>query len=179
MAKLVYADPNIRIRQPKSLTAYLPDEMKPFVYRVPRPARGEVDFFPTSPKPEELLTGYVHGKRASDLEERFALALDHFGIQFIFQFEVASAYSLPGEEKLIDFLVFDGGLGIPIEIGARFFHASPSEQERERERQNIINPILQLRGILPLGDPMFQVPFDEPVSVEQALDIVSRMFLSA
>mgnify|MGYP001608621481 FL=1 len=179
MARLVYADPAIRIRQPKSLIVYLPEEMRPFEYTVPRPAKGEVKYFPSSPKPEELLTGYVHGKRASDLEERFALALQSFGIDFIFQFEVPSAYSLPDEAKLIDFLVFDGGLGIPIEIGASFFHASPSQKEEERERQNTINPILQLQGIWPLGDPRYQIPFDEPVSIEQAKDIVSQMFLSA
>ena len=179
MAKLVYADPAIRIRQPKSLIVYLPEEMRPFVYKTPRPAKGEVKYFPASPKPEELLTGYVHGKRASDLEERFALALQHFGMDFVFQFEVASAYSLPDEAKLIDFLVFDGGLGIPIEIGASFFHASPSDRELERERQNIINPILQLQGIIPLGDPLYQVEFDHPVSIEDAIEIVSRIFLSA
>ena len=179
MARLVHADPSIRIRQPKSLITYLPSEMKPFVYKTTRPARGEVTYFPPSAKPEELLTGYVHGQKASDLEERLAIALDFFGIEYIFQFEVDSAYSLPSEGKLIDFLVNDGGLWIPLETGAKFFHASPSEQELERARQNTINPILMLQGIHPLGDPQFQIPFDRPTSIEDAKDIVSQMFLSA
>src|SRR3990167_4324086 len=178
MARLIYADPNIRIRQPKSLITYLPDELKPFVYKTTRPARCEVTYFPASPKPEELLTGYVHGQPASDLEERLAIALDQLGISYIFQFEVLSLYSLPDEAKLIDFLVDDGGLRIPIEIGAKFFHASPSQQEEERERQNIINPILLLMGINPLGDERYKVSFDEPVSIEQARDIIAAMFIS-
>jgi len=179
MARLIYADPNIRIRQPKSLTAYLPDEMKPFAYKTTRPARGEVKYFPASPKPEELLTGYVHGQKASDLEERLAIALDFFGISYIFQYDVVSAYTLPDEGKLIDFLVNDGGLWIPLEPGGGFFHRSPSQQEEERARQNTINPILMLMGIHPLGDPMYQIPFDRPTSIEDAKDIVSQMFLSA
>jgi len=179
MAKLVYADPAIRIRRPKSLIVYLPEEMKPFVYKTTRPARGEVKYFPASPKAEEGLTGYVHGQKASDLEERLAIALDFYGIPFIFQFEVDSAYSLPSEGKLIDLLVNDGGLWIPLEPGGGFFHRSPSQQEEERARQNTINPILMLQGIHPLGDPLYTLNFDEPVSIEQAKEIISRMFLSA
>ena len=178
MAKLIYADPNIRIRRPKSLITYLPAEMKPFVYKTRPPARGEVTYFPASPKPEELLTGYVRGKRASELEERFAIALDSFGMEYIFQYEVVSAYTLPDEGKRIDFIVFDGGLGIPIEIGASYFHASPSQQEEERIRQDTINPVLQLLGIWTLGDPQYQVPFDEPTSIERAKEIIAGMFLS-
>ena len=179
MAKLVFADPNIRIRRPKSLIAFLPPELKPFVYKTTRPARGEVKYFPASPKPEELLTGYVHGQKASDLEERLAIALDFFGIQYIFQFEVDSAYSLPSEGKVIDLLVNDGGLWIPLEPGGAFFHRSPSQQEEERARQNTINPILILQGIHPLGDPLYQLPFDRPISIEDAKDLISQMFLSA
>jgi len=74
--------------------------------------------------------------------------------------------------------VFDGGLGIPIEIGASYFHASPSQQEEERIRQDTINPVLQLLGIWTLGDPQYQVPFDEPTSIERAKEIIAGMFLS-
>lgn len=179
MARLVYRDPAIRISQPKSLIVYLPAELRPFEFpKAKRPAAGEVDFFPPSAKPEELLTGYVHGQRASDLEERLAMALDFFGMEYIFQFEVDSAYSIPGEGRLIDFIVNDGGLWIPLEPGAGFVHASPSQMERDRTRQQIMNEILPLLGIHPLGDPLYAIPFDQPVSFEQAKDLVAELFIS-
>ena len=175
--KLIFKDPNIRIRRPKSLISYLPREMRPFEYKTRRSARVEADFLRPA-KPKESLTGFVHGEKASDLEERWALALDQLGLEYIFLFEVSGAFTLPTEEKVIDFVVNDGGLQIPIEVGAKFFHASPSQQEKERDRENIINPILQLQGIHPLGDPLYRVEVDHPISVSDALDIAKGMFVS-
>ena len=176
MARLIYHDPTIRVLQPKTLIAGLPDELKPYQFKTRRTARVEAIFDrPVSP-PEEILTGYVHGIRASELEERFAKALDFFGIDFIFQFEVASAYSLPGEGKLIDFIILAGGLGIPIEIGSSFVHDSPSKKEEELFRQSLINDILPLLGIQRLGDPLFAVPFDRPFDFEDAKQLVSELF---
>jgi hypothetical protein len=179
MAKLIHHDPHIRVQQPKTLTVHLPTDIRPFEYKKigARPDEGAFER-PTGP-PEEMLTGFVHGKKASDLEERFAKALDFFGIEYIFQFEVQSAYSLPNEGKQIDFIVFDGGIGIPVEIGASFVHSGPSEQEMERLRQGIVNPILELMGIQRLGDPRYEVPFDRPYDFEDAKDIVAGMFISA
>ena len=178
MARLIYKDPLVKVPQPKSLIVYLPKELKPYQFSKRRNKKLE-NPFNRPVGPEENLNGYVHGKKASALEERFAKALDFFGIEYIFQFEVESVYSLPGEGKLIDFIVFDGGLGIPVEIGASFVHDSPSKEELERVRQTIVNPILQLQGILPLGDPQYSVDFDRPLSFEDAKDIVSSMFISA
>ena len=179
MARLIYHDPTIHVLQPKTLLAGLPKELKPYRYKTRRTRRVEPGYDRPWPVPEEFLTGYVHGKRASALEERFAMALDFFGLTFIFQFEVESAYSLPGEGKRIDFLVFDGGFGIPIEIGASFIHDSPSEKEEERLRQSIINPILSLMGIHPLGDLLFEVPYDRPWSFEDGKTLVSELFINA
>jgi hypothetical protein len=130
-------------------------------------------------KPEEVLTGFVHGKRASALEERFARALDFFGMEYIFQYEVESAYSLPQEGKRLDFLVFDGGIGIPIEIGSAFVHDSPSNVEEERVRRDTLNPILALLGIHQLGDPQYEVPFDRPLDFADAKDLIAELFISA
>ena len=176
MARLVFHDPNITVLQPKTLLVNLPKEMRPYRYKTRRTRRVEPGYDRPWPTPEEFLTGYVHGKRASALEERFAMALDFFGMTFIFQFEVDSAYSLPGEGKRIDFIIMTGGLGIPIEIGASFIHDSPSKKEEERARQAIINDILPLMGIQRLGDPLFEVEFDRPWSFEDAKDLVSKLF---
>ena len=179
MAKLIYRDPNILIPRNRSLISLLPKEVRPFEFKKIRTRRaGDSKQIPESFIQEEL-TGFVHGKRASELEERFANALEFFGIDFIFQFEVYTAYSLPQEAKQIDFVVFDGGLGIPIEIGARFVHGGGSRQAEDQRRRDEINPILLLQGILPLGDPLYEVPFDRPKSFEDAKEIVARLFISA
>jgi hypothetical protein len=157
---------------------HLPDELKPFEYKVGQiDSPPEVQFPEFGKDPAEALTGYVHGQKASDLEERFAKALDQFGLQYQFQFEVASAYGLPGEEKTIDFLVDQNGMWIPIEIGATFTHGSVSKQEIDRKRESILNPILVNMGIQPLGDPLYTVLRDRPLSIEDAKEIVLRMFV--
>ena len=179
MARLIYKDPNIRVSRPKSLITALPPELRPFQFKKLRTRRPDDPFVVPDNTAEEILTGYVHGKRASALEERFAKALDFFGIEYIFQFEVDTAYTLPNEAKQIDFIVFDGGLGIPIEIGSAFVHDSASKKEEDKARQDEINPILLLQGINPLGDELYQVPFDRPKSFEDAKDIVASLFISA
>lgn len=174
MPKLVYKDPYIRVPQ---WHERVPQEVEPFEYKTPRTKRMSARFDQPEPKPEEFLAGYVHGVRASALEERFARALDFFGLDYRFQFEVPSIYSLPGQEKTIDFLVYDGGIAFPIEIGSRFVHASPSEQEKERERTAQMNAVLPTLGIMQITDDSY-IPLDRPTSVEDAKDIVARLFYS-
>ena len=41
-----------------------------------------------------------------------------------------------------------------------------------------MNEILPLLGIHQLGDPLYQIPWDQPISFEQAKDIVSELFIS-
>ena len=178
MARLIYKDPFIAVSQPKSLITALPVELRPFQFKKQRTRRPDDPFVVPDNTAEEILIGYVHGKRASALEERFARALDFFGIEYIFQFQVDTAFTLPNEAKQIDFIVFDGGLGIPIEIGSGFVHDSASKKEEDKIRQDEINPILLLQGINPLGDELYQVNFGEPKSFEQAKDIVARLFIS-
>ncbi len=178
MAELIYKDPNIRVSQPKALITAIPIDIRPFQFKKQRTRRADDAFVVPDNTAEEILIGYVHGKRASALEERFARALDFFGVEYIFQFQVDTAFSLPNEAKNIDFIVFDGGLGIPIEIGSSFVHDSASKKEEDKIRQDEINPILLLQGINPLGDELYQVPFDRPKSFEDAKDLVARLFIS-
>ena len=58
------------------------------------------------PLPEnENLTGMVNGLPASDLEERLARSFRRFKIPFAFQVPIYTAHSLPGEQRLLDFIV--------------------------------------------------------------------------
>ena len=180
MAKLVYHDPNIRITRPKSLIVHLPEEMRPFQYPKARGRRPEPQKLQQpAPPTGETLTGFVHGHDASALEERFAAALDFYNIPYIFQFAVYSAYSIPGEERVIDFVVQDAGLQIPVEPGAVFLHASPAQRAIDEQRQAILNPILMAMGIQPLGDSLYEIPPDRPTSIEDAKALVAELFVSA
>lgn len=179
MAKLIFYDPYIRVPQPKSAIVHLPPELRPYEFKKEAaPALGAPETQPIS-APQEQLTGYVHGKKASKLEERFALALDFFGMEYIFQYEVDSAYNLPSDAKVIDFIVFDGGLGIPIEIGARFTHGTDSQAQEDQNRQQELNAILPNLGLLPLGLPEYEVELDHPTDFEDAKTIVSELFINA
>lgn len=175
MTKTLGRDKNIKIlRSPK----IVPKQFRPFKYKMAATPNIRLTWGRPAPALQEILTGFVHGEKASDLEERFARALDFFGLDYIFQYEVVTAYSLPDESRRIDFLVFDAGIGVPIEIGSSFVHAATSEKNAQLQRDAIINPILILLGMSPLSEES-RVPWDRPRSFEDAKDIVSKMFIGA
>ena len=174
MAKLVFHDPYIKALQ---VHTRVPKEVRPYKYKTRRTKRIEATFDRPYGAPEEILTGYVHGERASVLEERFAIALDFYGLTYRFQYEVPSIYSLPNEGKQLDFLVYDGGIAWPVEIGSKFVHDSPSKKEEEMVRVALINDVLPMLGIMPITDDSY-LEFDQPESVEIAKLIVARMFIS-
>jgi len=178
-AKLVYKDPNIRVLQ---WHERIPKGVEPYKYKTRRTQRPASLFDRPYTAPEEILTGYVHGERASALEERFARALDFYGMTYRFQYEVHSVYSLPGEEKTLDFLVYEGGIAIPIEIGSAFVHDSPSKREEEAHRVSLINDVLPMLGIMQITDdawPMGNyVPYDRPYDLADAKLLVADRFIS-
>ena len=174
MPKLIHKDPYIRVPQ---WHEKIPKEVQPFKYKKLKTPRVTHRVGRPMGTPEELLSGYVHGEKASKLEERFAIALDFFGLTYQFQYEVPSIYSLPGEEKNIDFLVYDGGIAWPIEVGASFVHDTTSEKDAELARTALINAILPMLGIMQITDDSY-IEYDKPESIEEAKDIVSSLFIS-
>ena len=103
--------------------------------------------FPTA---DEQLSGFVRGEDASDLEERYAKALDKLGKEFEFQYEVYAAGTLPGEAKLVDFVVYDGGIPFPEEVDAAFTHKTAEQKGYDRVRDAIVNETLMKDGFQPL-----------------------------
>ncbi len=97
----------------------------------------------------EGLSGFVHGLDASDLEERFALALNQLQLEYIFRFQVGTLYSIPGEDKEIDFIV-DIGFLYPIEIDADFTHRGAEQQQKDLLRDAQINEVLSKEGYFPI-----------------------------
>jgi len=174
MPELIYKDPFIRIPQ---WHEKIPKEVEPYKYKPHSKPPIDPLNVPSIAEPGEQLSGYIDGKSASKLEERFAIALRFYGIQFQFQYEVPSVYSLPGQGKMIDFIVYDGGIAVPIEVGSAFVHGATSQKEAEKERTALINPVLSNLGILPFDDNSY-LELDHPTSIEDAKRIVREKFFN-
>jgi hypothetical protein len=93
----------------------------------------------------ERLSGFVHGKEASDLEERFARALDKLGYSYYFEYEVLSDVGLPGEENQIDFVIEHEGTH-PIEVDGGWVHKSASQKAKDALRDALLNESLSRDG---------------------------------
>ena len=169
-SKKIFRDPNLTI--PRTRYTGVRGIAKPYKYKTKRTARLDPDYATPTAVAAEVLTGYVRGEEASDLEERFAIALDEAKLTYVFQYAVYSAYSLPGEEQIIDFIVYDGGTPYPIETGSRFVHGYQSQIERDRERDQILNEILKYRGF----QEIYRIEFDHPEDLDDARQIVQELF---
>jgi hypothetical protein len=171
-SRKVYKDPYIRAPRKFKSDVTIPGIVRPYKFKAGRMARLDSDFILPEALESEILTGYVLGQPASDLEERFAIALREAGYDFIFQYEVHSAYTLPNEGKIIDFIVYDGGTPYPVEIGSWFVHGTPSQQEIDRSRDQILNEILRSQGF----QEIIRLEFDHPENLDDAREIVRRLF---
>jgi len=158
---------------PQALRGFtLPTWTHPYHYKKGRP----FDFSEKKnriqiPAVKEDLSGFVHGEDASDLEERFAIALDIRQLEFIFQFPVTTLYSLPGEEKQVDFVV-DLGFRFPIEVDAEFTHRGAAQQSEDRLRDAQIDEVLSRQGFFPIQ----RISGADLQSIEDALGVVDRIF---
>jgi len=168
-SKKIFRDPNVpRTR----IVTGVRGIQKPYKYKTKTKARLDPDYLTEEAEAAEILTGYVRGEQASKLEERLAIALNEAALDYLFQYPVYSAYSLPGEEKTIDFIVYDGGVAFPLETGSWFVHGQPSQVEADKSRDQILNEILKYRGFRPI----YRVPFDHPEDLDDARQIVKELF---
>jgi hypothetical protein len=126
----------------------IPDFFTPYRYKRPRPKRPEAPSFPT-PKEDEGLTGMVMGKDASDLEERFARALNAHNVDFVFQYFVETAHTLPHQEKQVDFVVYSGQPE-PWEVDGAWIHKSAEQREYDRARDAQVDEALRPHGFAPV-----------------------------
>ena len=98
---------------------------------------------------EEVLSGYVKGREASDIEERFAKALDDADKDYDFQVEFMTPFSIPGQEKEVDFVIYDGQPQ-PVEIDGVYAHKSGEQKANDVARDAILNEQLGQQGYLPI-----------------------------
>lgn len=171
-SKAIFRDPNVKTARRYKSDVRIPGVVRPYRFKTSRKGRLDPDYVTPTAATDESLTGFVRGQKASDLEERLAFAINQAGLDFVFQYEVHSAFSLPGEEKTIDFIVYDGGTPFPVETGSLFVHGHPSRIEADRTRDQILNEILRFRGF----QEIIRLPFDHPEDFDDAREIVRELF---
>ena len=126
----------------------IPNFFTPYRYKKPRPKRPDAPSFPSF-KEDEGLTGMVMGKEASDLEERFARALNAHNLDFTFQYFVETAHTLPYQEKQVDFVVYSGQPE-PWEVDGDFTHKSAEQREYDKERDAQVDEAMKSNGWAPV-----------------------------
>ena len=142
---------------------------KTFKYKLrPRPPKMPLNRLAGASE-DERLTGFVHGKEASDLEERFARALDKNNHGYAFEYVILSNVGLPGEENQIDFVVDDI---YPVEIDGNFTHKSAEQKAHDQQRDAILNEQLSDWG----WQPIERIPGDFLETQEAANQIVREQF---
>ena len=143
--------------------------MRPFRYKLrPRPPKQPLNRLAGTSN-DERLTGFVKGKEASDLEERFARALDAEGKEYQFEVEVTPPTSIPGQENQIDFLVEEI---YPVEIDGGIAHKGAAQKANDLLRDAILNDYLSGFGWFPIE----RIPGHKLETQEATATIVKELF---
>lgn len=119
--------------------------IKPFQYKVPKPRKTERGRRVEREAEDSDLSGFVNGEPASEIEERFAIALRRRGLDFDFQYSVWTAYSLPTQDRVVDFVVYEPP-AYPIEIDGGIAHKTIADKEADRVRDGVIDDTMQKYG---------------------------------
>jgi hypothetical protein len=127
---------------------------KPFQYKITRERKTERGRRVQREVEDENLSGFVNGEPASKIEERFAIALRKRRLDFDFQYNVWTAYSLPTQDRVVDFVVYLPPPQ-PIEVDGEIAHKTVADKEADRVRDGVIDeemarynwpPIKRVRG---------------------------------
>ena len=127
----------------------LPGYMKPFKYKTPRIRQPKAGPRLETQKEDEGLTGLVNGEPASAIEERFARALWKRRLDFDFNWNVYTAFSLPNQKRRVDFVVHLPP-SFPIEIDGEIAHKGAEQKEEDRIRDATIDDTMMKRGWMPI-----------------------------
>lgn len=149
----------------------IPSYLKPFKYKVPNYSRPDRARRVEKQKEDGELTGMVGGEPASDIEERFAIALRNANLNFSFQFPVWTAYSLPSEERTVDFMVWEPP-GFPVEVDGFIAHKTAEDKQADMERDALINEVLSKEGRQPVRRVDGETLYDQSA----ANAVVGEMF---
>ena len=130
----------------------------------------------TGPGAEEELTGLVKGKKASDLEERYANALDELGNIDYYKFSVLieTPFQIPGQLNEIDFFVYVGPFVYPMEIDGEMAHKTQEQRAADMARDQMLNPIIKQKW--PGAMPIERIPGWKLETRDDARALVRRQF---
>jgi len=144
---------------------------KPFQYKVRKnlPDPGKVDRVQPD-KLQETFTGELQGMKASDIEERFARALNKRNIGYEFRVAYIAGRNLPGEVEL-DFAVSQGSQIFPVQIDGEFAHKSASQKSEDAMKDAILNQ--RLEG---MARPVIRIPGAELETQEMTDRKVKELF---
>jgi hypothetical protein len=119
----------------------------------------------------EVLTGVINGEACSDLEERFAVALNNNKRVDTFEFQPSfiALRNMPGEIRP-DFIVYSGGMLHPIFVDGEFVHQSAEQQAQDRMNDAILDERLAGSGAVParhVSGKFLQTPEDAEREVRE------------
>lgn len=123
---------------------------------------------------QEDLSGFVQGQEATDIEERFAVALYKNKLSFSFrEHYFGPARNTPGAIE-VDFMVFDGSWW-PVQIDGEFAHKSATQQDEDRAKDAILNNYFSQSGVnnvirIPDGDIYQHGILDEQDDVDRLVE---------
>ena len=94
---------------------------------------------------EEHLIGQVKGKKASDLAERFANALDAYPVVTYYKYSVLidTPFQIPGQKNEVDFFVYVGVWVYPIEIDGEMAHKTAEQKAHDMIRDQQLDPVIK------------------------------------
>ena len=122
-----------------------------FKYKIPR-QRIEPERLgkPNKQGDGEYLSGYVNGLKASDIEERFAIALRKKGKDFAFRVPVISPRHMLGQLEL-DFLIMDVPFYYPVQIDGSYAHKNESKQQEDMKKDILVEAYLKKQfNVMPI-----------------------------
>jgi hypothetical protein len=120
---------------------------------------------------KEVLSGLVQDQDASDIEERFARALDKYKLGYDFQVSKLAPYNKPGEYRL-DFLVQADWGQIPVAIDGEYAHKSSAQKETDQ-----LKDFEFMAKTNNKYEPVQRVSFTELMSQEDADSFVMEHYL--
>lgn len=146
-----------------------------FKYKVSKPPSkplplGKIIKLPTN---EEVLSGYVQGAKASDIEERFARALsvDKRVDAYQFRFPVVSPRNMLGQLE-IDFVVQSAGYIYSFQVDGQYAHKGIGKQQDDLRKDVISNAYMKKKYN---SFPIKRIPWYQLSTQEQANKLIREL----
>ena len=124
---------------------------------------------------DEMLSGYVAGAEASDIEERFSRALSKSErvSGYLFRDPVISPRYLPGQLE-VDFVVEADGVVYPFQIDGEFAHKNTSKKMDDARKDGLVNEYLKYKYN---AMPVKRIPGYELQTQDDANKLVRELLL--